>query len=148
LLPSQYTLNIFGQGKERANLEKLADQLNQRVRVTFFGPVNDPREAFRQMDILVLPSESEGFGIVLLEAAAAGLPIVATQVAGIRDVVTHQQTALLVPPKSPAALKDAIQQACENATLREHLITEASRHVRQHFNWSKAVEAYVKLINA
>ena len=94
---THYRLHVFGDGPLRGKLELLArSELDPQMEFVFHGAVASPVEALKQVDILVLPSEAEGFGLVLIEAMAAGVPVVATDVAGIRDVVTHEVSGLLV----------------------------------------------------
>src|SRR5205814_1575312 len=94
LLPPQSHLHLFGQGSLRQQIEFDIARLNLTTRVTLHGAIPRPQEALNQIDLLVLPSDAEGFGLVLIEAMAANIPIVATNVPGIRDVVIDGQTGL------------------------------------------------------
>jgi glycosyltransferase involved in cell wall biosynthesis len=99
------------------------------------------------MGILVLPSLAEGFGLVLIEAMAAGVAVVATEVPGIRDVIQHNQTGLLVPPSDPPSLAAAIAQLVEDRPLRGRLIAAARTNVRQHLTWSAVLPQYLQLLD-
>jgi len=92
LLEEQARLHIFGDGAERGALERLTADRKLESHVVFHGAVPRPQEALRQVGMLILPSAAEGFGLVLIEAMVSGVPVVATDVAGIRDVVRHGQT--------------------------------------------------------
>jgi len=85
---------------------------------------------------------AEGFGLVLIEAMAAGVPIVATSVAGIIDVIRSNQTGLLVPPSNPGALAAAIRRIIEDRGLRARLILNATNDLRQSFTWDVVLEQY------
>jgi glycosyltransferase involved in cell wall biosynthesis len=115
-------------------------------RVTLHGAIARPQEALSQIDLLVLPSEAEGFGLVLIEAMAAGVPVVATNVPGIRDVVTHEQTGLLVPPAAPDRLAAAIRRLINDDALRQHLTATALREVQTRFAWPAVLPVYRRLL--
>jgi glycosyltransferase involved in cell wall biosynthesis len=95
-----------------------------------------------QIGMLVLPSLAEGFGLVLIEAMAAGVPVVATDAPGIRDVVVHERTGLLVPVAAPEALAGAIARLIDDAALRRRLIDNALREVRGRFAWPAVLRQY------
>jgi len=116
------------------------------VKFEFHGTTDTPGEALKQIDMLVLPSDAEGFGLVLIEAMAAGVPVVATNVPGIRDVVTHEQTGLLVPPRRPDQLAQAIQRIEEDPPLRHRLVVNAIEDVRRRFSWDTVLPEYRKLL--
>jgi len=114
--------------------------------VTFHGVVADPRDAYDRADVLVLPSDAEGFGLVLIEAMASGVPVIGTDVDGIRDVITHMQTGLLVPARSPLDLAKAIQTLRDQPTLRMRLVNNARQKVVDHFSWAKTITRYRQLL--
>lgn len=103
-------------------------------RVTLHGPL--PRDAvlpfYERADVLALPSWREGFPLVVVEAMAAGVPVVATPVGAIPDLVRHGETGLLVPPREPAALASALQALCRDAAVRERMSVEAHRYACAH----------------
>ncbi|MCW8816356.1 MAG: glycosyltransferase family 4 protein, partial [Ignavibacteriaceae bacterium] len=117
-------LDIIGDGSALSELKNLSSKLNISNSVNFLGKFVDVIPFYNRMDIFVLPSILEGFGIVLLEAMAAGIPIVATNVDGIREVVINMRSGLLVPPKSPKAIADAITNLIDNPQLRTNLVQE------------------------
>ncbi|HEX4792647.1 MAG TPA: glycosyltransferase family 4 protein [Humisphaera sp.] len=139
-------LQIFGAGERRAALEELIDQQKLADRVTLRGPSSGPMEALRQIDVLVLPSEAEGFPLVLIEAMATGVPIVATDAPGIRDVVSNGATALMVPVGSPTKLGAAIQRLVDDAPLRRRLATDAYAEVSRRFTWDRVLPQYMRLL--
>ncbi len=147
LLNGLVHLHIFGEGSDRHRIERRIADLNLPLQVTLHGQIDRPQTALTGMGILVLPSLAEGFGLVLIEAMASGIAVVATDVPGIRDVVRHNQTGLLVPPSDPPRLAAAIRQLVEDRTLRERLIAAASSDVRQRLTWSTIMPQYLRLLN-
>jgi glycosyltransferase involved in cell wall biosynthesis len=143
---SRAHLHIFGEGPERAEIERTTVLLGLTRRFTLHGSVHRPQDALSQIRLLVLPSAAEGFGLVLIEAMAAGIPIVATDVPGIRDVVKNEVTGLLVPPAQPQKLADAINRLINDPLLRHRLIEAASRDVRERFTWDIVLPQYQKLL--
>jgi glycosyltransferase involved in cell wall biosynthesis len=121
---------LAGDGSERAALEQQAAALGVAGQVTFAGQV--PNSALRQMlsaewRVFVLPSLEEPLGVVIVEAMAAGLPIVATRAGGVLDLVRDEETALLVPPGDSAALAAAQIRLARDPALRERLGAAARR---------------------
>jgi glycosyltransferase involved in cell wall biosynthesis len=147
LLPPTTRLHIFGDGSQRPLIESRIAQLGLRDRVTLHGVITRPHEALRQIDLLVLPSDTEGFGLVLIEAMAAGVPVVATDVPGIRDVVRHGQTGLLVPARSPASLANAVGRMMGEPPLRERLVRNALAEVSERFGWDRVLPEYFQLLS-
>ena len=118
-------LRIVGDGSPeyRAELERLSVRLGVAERVHFAGSVDPTRvgNEFVNADILVLASRYEPFGIVLVQAMSAGLPVVATRIGGIPSIVDDGETGLLVPPDSPEALACAIARLARDPDLRTRL---------------------------
>jgi glycosyltransferase involved in cell wall biosynthesis len=102
------TLVVLGEGPERERLEARARALG--VRLLLPGRVGDVASVLRRADVLVHPARWEGFGLALLEAMLAGLPVVATRVSSIPEIVADGETGLLVPPDDPAALRTALER--------------------------------------
>ena len=102
-------LLVVGEGPAHAALESLRDRLGLSGWVVFTGTRRDVPRVLHALDMFVLPSLYEGFGIAILEAMAAGKPVVATTVGGIPEFVVPGETGLLVEPGNPAALADAIE---------------------------------------
>jgi glycosyltransferase involved in cell wall biosynthesis len=146
ILHGRVQLTIAGEGTDRARIVRRINDCNVQHLVRMAGPVQHPREALAESGLLVLPSLAEGFGLVLIEAMAAGVPVVATDVPGVRDVVRPGQTGLLVPPRDPAALAQAIGQLIDDAPLRSRLIAAAAVDVRQRFAWDVVLPQYLQLL--
>jgi glycosyltransferase involved in cell wall biosynthesis len=139
-------LHIFGEGRERTEIAAAIRSHGLDRRVTLHGVVARPQDALQQIRLLVLPSIAEGFGLVLIEAMAAGVPVIATNVPGIRDVVRDGETGLLVPPDDEVALAAAIDRVLGDANLRKKLIANAEAHVRQNFTWEQVLPKYRELL--
>lgn len=121
---ADYKLVIVGDGPERANLEAAASPLEKRL--VFTGQINDVQPFYAMADVFVLPSHSEGSPNVLLEAMAAEVPVVATAVGGVPQIVEDGESALLVPAQDPSALAEAIQRLIIGRELAGRLTRNAS----------------------
>ena len=119
-------LVIVGDGPEREPLEAAAASLGIGDRVAFTGHVNNVQVYFAAADVFVNPSHSEGSPYVLLEATAANLPIVATAVGGVPEMVENNETALLVPASDPRAMAEAIARLLSDEQLARSLAASAS----------------------
>jgi glycosyltransferase involved in cell wall biosynthesis len=146
LLGGSVHLHIFGEGRERAHIESEIHRLGIEQSVTLHGAIARPQDALSQIRLLVLPSKAEGFGLVLIEAMAAGVPVVATDVPGIRNVVTHEVNGLLVPHGQPRELALAIDRVIRDEPLRERLVAQAQRDVRERFSWDAIFKKYRALL--
>ena len=108
-----------------------------------------PEQALNEIDTLVLPSAAEGFGLVLIEAMAAGIPVVASDVPGIRDVVTANETGLLVPRRRSArAIADAILRLSNDPALRRRLTINGLKTVADRYTWDRILPQYRQLLDA
>ena len=145
-------LLIAGDGPERGRLEAAADSLGCREAVVFAGQLTNVWPLYFAADAFVLPSHSEGSPNVLLEAMAAGLPIVATAVGGVAEMVEDNQSALLVPSQDPQALVAAITRVLKDRDLAQRLAANASSLVGSRYTTQNYVKAltniYREVINA
>lgn len=114
-------LVIVGDGELRTPLEEQASSPKLRGRVTFMGDRADVPDLLACADLFVLSSNTEGYSIALLEACASGLPIVATDVGGNKEIVHHGTTGLIVPPKESEPLTEAINQMIEDSDGRTQM---------------------------
>ncbi len=136
-LPEKYKFLIIGDGELREELIKLSEELNVSSRVSFVGflPHNEIPLYFSVSDIFIRTSLSEGLGNSFLEAMAFGLPVIATPVGGIVDIVQDGVTGLLVPPKSPEKIKEAILRL-EDKQLADSLRSAAKTNVVSRYDWN------------
>jgi glycosyltransferase involved in cell wall biosynthesis len=107
--------------------------------VTFTGVRADVPKILAALDLFVLPSLWEGMPNAVLEAMAAGLPVVATAVGGTPEVVMDGVTGLLVPPQDPSALAQAIERLLRDPDLRRTMGRAGRRRVEQHFDVRETV---------
>jgi glycosyltransferase involved in cell wall biosynthesis len=119
-------------GAYQAELEREAERLGVRERVEF-GFRDDVHALLEELDVVALPSWTEGLPLVLLEAMAAGRPVVATPVGGTPEVVSDGETGLLVPPRDPEALAAALRRVLEDRGLAERLAAAGRRRVDERF---------------
>ena len=131
---------IAGDGGERGRLEVLARENGLAERVRFLGYRDDARQLLAACHIYVLPSLFEGLPVSVLEAMAAGKPVVATAIPGTDEAVLHGRTGLLVPPADPQALAGAIRDVLSDPTLARRLGEAGRERVRRHFSAGRMVE--------
>lgn len=131
-------LVIVGEGPERARLEAQAAETGYGRRVVFAGQMSDVWPCYAMASLFVLPSHSEGSPNVLLEAMAAQVPVVATAVGGVQEIVEHEQSALLVPVRDPPSMSAAMARLLNDHELAGQLTANAvalveSRHTPQAY---------------
>jgi glycosyltransferase involved in cell wall biosynthesis len=146
-------VHVVGDGPERGRLESLSAALGVTDTVRFHGALPDAAlaERFAACDAFVLPAvvdrkgDTEGLGVVLLEALSAGAPVIASEAGGITDIVRHGETGLLVAPDDPAALAGAIRRLRDDPALAASLARGGLAHVQREFSWETIVERLVGL---
>ena len=128
---------LAGDGPSRVELERLTDDLRLRDRVRFLGEVahSDVPAVLADLDIFTMPSTWEGFGVSALEASAMELPVVASNIHGIPDVVIDGETGILVPPTDVEALATAIERLAVNAELRRAMGAAGRAYVTREYRW-------------
>lgn len=144
LLPdTSVHLVLVGDGARRDDLRGLARHLGLDGRVHLVGRVDDVRAAATvgAADVALVPSRYEPFGLVALEAMAAGTPVVASTAGGLTDVVSDEETGLAVPPAAPERLAEAISRLLGDPTLAARLAERALRAVHERFGWAAVAVA-------
>lgn len=139
-------LHIFGDGPDRPAVERAVRLMKLSEWVTLHGKIARPQEALAQIGMLVLPSISEGMPMVLIEAMAAGVPVVGRDVPGVRDVIDHDKTGILVRSLEVSALADAIRSLVTNPRQRERLIGVAWSTVQARYSWDAVLPMYRKVL--
>ena len=138
ILKNKYSKNlkiaIVGDGELKENLNNLTVELEVNREVKFLGVRKDVKELMVSSKIFVLPSRWEGFGIVIIEAMSNMLPVIATNVGGIPELIEDGKDGILVPPENPKALARAISNLLENEELREKLSKAAYKKVREKYS--------------
>jgi glycosyltransferase involved in cell wall biosynthesis len=143
---SNAVLLLVGHGSLQQETESLARSLGLADRIHFLGVRSDVPEIMAAADGYVMSSAWEGMPIALLEAAAAGLPIVATRVGGNHEVVRDGESGFLVPPRDHEALGQAMLRLMEQAPERRRAMGECGReHVRVHYGLGRVVERWQDL---
>ena len=132
----------------RIGVESLADEFGIRDLVRFLGVREDVPELMGASDIVVHATESEGFSVAVLEAMAAGVPIVATDIPPCREALDGGRCGLLVPPADAPALADAIRQLLDDEDLRLRLVEAASERVRSLYDIKRMAAGYADLLLA
>lgn len=137
-------LLIVGDGPDLEALKAHAARLGVSERVIFTGFQANVGHYYALMEVFALGSATEAFGLVLAEAMRAGLPVVATNVGGIPDVVVHEESGLIVEPFQPASMASALRRVLESPALR----TRLARHGRERADREFAEERYVADVGA
>ena len=137
------SLAIAGDGPERVPLERLAARLGLEGRVHFVGHQPDVWPYYGAADVIAMPSDSEGSPIALLEAMSAAKPVVATRVGGIPEIIDDHRTGILVPPRDPGALADALAHVLRKPLLAARLGAQARETVRRRFQVEGRLNALV-----
>jgi len=138
---------IAGDGPDRQMLTDRARTLGVDDRVIFTGQISDLVPFYTMATLVVLPSHSEGSPNVLLEAMAAGLPIIATDVGGVPEIVANEKQALLVEKQNPLALAQAMARMLQDSQLRQRL-AEAALQGASAYSPAAYCEAILSLYNA
>ncbi len=136
---------LAGEGPERASLEAQARALGVSDRVLFLGYRRDIPDLLACADLVVLPSLFEGLPLSVLEAMAAGKPVIASAIPGTTEVVIHGETGLLVPPGDPAALAAAIRTVLSDAQLAQRLAEAGRARVHRQFSAPDMVQRVAQI---
>lgn len=138
-------LLIIGDGPDRRRLERFRRAVRIEDRVHFLGHRDDVPGLLPHFDLLWLASAYEGLPNVVMEAMAAGVPVVATDIAGNRDLITSGETGFLVPVGDRAALAARANQLLDDPELRARLAAAARERVNSEFSLAKLIERYQAL---
>ena len=140
---------LVGDGPVREELEAEAKRLGLAEKITFAGQRDPVETAYGEMDIFVSSSLSEGLPIALLEAMAARLPVVATRVGAVPEVIEDNISGLLVEPENPSALVEAVENLLTDPAKKQALAEGGFQRARQHFsaeNMARQTEAVYREI--
>jgi len=139
---------FVGEGPYRDALGELAQELGIEQRVVFAGMRRDMPAVYASLDMIVLPSLSEGLPMTILEAMAAKKPVIATKVGGIPSVVWHERTGLLVEPRDVTGLRNAMARLLGDPTLGRQLGECGHQLILQEFSAESAAQKYIALYGA
>ncbi|MBN1222368.1 MAG: glycosyltransferase family 4 protein [Candidatus Aminicenantes bacterium] len=143
-------VRIVGGGPLRSRLERLARSLGLYETVFFLGERKDVPSLLSRFDVFVLPSLWEGLPYSVLEAAALGKPVVATDVDGVRELIRHDETGLLVPPGKTGAMADAVKRLLDDRQYALQLGRNLRDDIRSRFTLDRMVsqvqDLYIRLL--
>lgn len=137
-------LVIIGDGEERVNLERLITKDNKNY-IHFLGNLEEASSYFHNFHLFVLPSLNEPFGIVILEAMSQKLPVIATNVGGIPEIIVDGESGLLVPPKNSEKLAEAVLMLIQNKELRIRIGENGYIRFKEKFTIEKMVEKTISV---
>jgi len=140
---------IVGEGTERAAIEKSRDRLGLQEFVTLAGHDNDVKPYFAAADLYLMPSHSEGSPNALLEAMAGGIPAIASNVGGIPEMIVDGISGILLPPRNPEALANAIARLVENADEARRLAAnavQATAKFTYEAHYQATIEVYQRVL--
>ncbi len=155
MLPRDVHLVVAGEGPERSNIEAAISDLGISSRVTLLGRVTDEEleVVYRGSDLFVMPNvpvsnDMEGFGLVMLEANMCGLPVVASNIEGIADVITDGENGALIESGNAEHFRHAIMRYYGETDLLHAASARAQLHAVLHFAWSGVTDRYIEVIRA
>ncbi|MEK6675837.1 MAG: glycosyltransferase [Planctomycetota bacterium] len=138
-------LVLAGDGPLRGALQSRIESLGLTHRIHLLGSRRDVPSVLKTADLFVFPSRTEGLPNALLEAMAAGLPIVTTDVPGCRDLIQHERTGLVVPFGDIDALGSAMSRLLEDRNLANRLALSAAKEVAENWHQEKTIDGYAEL---
>lgn len=143
--PLAVELKIIGTGSYEEALKRQAAELGLSDRVKFTGFINaDSLPAhYREADLFVLPSQTESFGLVFAEAMATGLPVLATRVGGIPELIRSGTEGILVNPASPAEIRGTLEHLMQNRALLAEMGVAGRRRIEEKYTWRSVAKAYL-----
>jgi len=137
-------LLMIGDGPDRETAERLADERGLKDRVIFVGSDQDVEDLLPLLDLFLLPSEQESFGLAALEAMACGVPVIASNVGGLPELITHNVSGYLFPMGEYDAMGDAAETLLRDKEVHKRLSVGARKRAEQ-FSQSKIIDRYENL---
>lgn len=137
---------LVGEGPQREELFHRISDIDLKYRICLPGAFDDIEDVLQAADLFLLPSYSEGMSLSLLEAMAAGIPAIASDIPGNRALITHEQSGLLVPPRDVPGLSTAMVRLLEQPALRNSLGSQAREEVQQKYSLEKMGREHLELI--
>lgn len=133
-------LVVAGDGTLRQVLETETERLQLVNNVHFLGWRSNALQVMAALDVFLMPSLWEGFGLTLLEAMSVSVPVVATSVSAIPEIIVHQETGLLVPPRDVVALAEAMTLLVQDSALRHHMGMLGEDRLETHFSADRMID--------
>ena len=141
----QVKIIIIGDGLKADELKQFVEARHLTDRVIFTGIMHDTVSAYSAMDIFILSSLTEGVPLTVLESMASKLPVIATRVGGIPEIMNNGETGLLVESQDVETLRIRVHELIDDKKLRQTLVDAAYEFVRDHYSLTKMCEAYQKV---
>ena len=134
---------VAGSGTLGAQLRSLASSLGLARRIRFLGYVDPVAPVQRALDVVVVPSLSEAFGLTAIEALALQLAVVASRVGGLPEIIVDGETGLLVPPGDPQAMAAAVSRLLDDRDLARRMAVAGSKLVEERYTLRRMVDGYL-----
>jgi len=138
-------LVIVGQGPEEDNLKQITQELGLNNKIHFKNMLNQPQDILPAFDLFVMPSIMEGLGLSVMEAQACGIPVVASKVGGLIDLIQYGVTGFLVEPNDPEALAERIIEALRNPEKLKNMTQRARHNIEEYFSAQRMARETIKV---
>jgi len=138
---------IIGEGEETRKLENLVKEYNLGDKFFLLGAIPEAYKYLKAFDVFVLSSVKEGFPWTILEAMAAEIPIIATEVGAVPEIIQTDKNGLLIEPASPQVIADSIMKLLRDERFRNNIAAEGRKTVKEKFNLKKMVAQYENLFS-
>jgi glycosyltransferase involved in cell wall biosynthesis len=140
-------LRIVGSGSYEQELRRVTEELGLMDRVTFEGFVSPDKlpDLYREADLFVLPSQTESFGLVFAEAMACALPVVATHVGGIPELIRSGKEGILVEPNNPSHIRAALEDLLSDASRLIEMGNAGRRRIEEQYTWDRIAQRYLEI---
>lgn len=139
-IPNTFRFSIFGEGPLRGQLQRRIDDLQLSDIFILHGFVADIIPVIASFDLFILCSFHEGLPMALLEAMALGKPVICTAVGGMKEIISSNNSGILIPSNDPNSLADAIKLLYHNHRLRETISENARKHISQSYSIEKSTD--------
>jgi glycosyltransferase involved in cell wall biosynthesis len=145
-----FRLVVVGEGEAEFTKKLRASAIDWQLErfITWSGVIYDKQAIYEQIDVLAVPSRSEAFGLVAIEAGAAGLPVVASRVGGLQSIIVDGETGILVAPEAEGELADAIGRLITDPKLRRAMGEAGRRRVESQFGADRMADNFISAIAA
>lgn len=142
-------LEIYGVGKETANLKDLCAKLRIEENVSFNGYIDNSKlpEVFQNVEVFCMGSRRESFGVAILEAMACGIPVIATETDGAKEVMVNNETGFLAEQESVSQIAQYMIKLYQDGALRKNMGKSGREWVEKYFNWDDNVREMIKVYN-
>ena len=138
-------LLIVGQGPQEANLKKMTQDLSLRASIDFLDTIGQTRDILAALDVFVMPSLMEGLGLSVMEAQACGIPVVASSVGGLVDLIEDGKSGYLVTANDPRALAERILRVLRDPLQSKMMADRARSNIERHFSAGKMFQQTFKI---